>query len=144
MSWVEAVPWWLPTGAVAAMTLIAFLAVAAQPWRPARKLWALAVVLCGGLATAASAWQQANTREALGGETARLRELAERLGEVGRMLPGGPGTTPGETFDTVAAALRALNGKIRDLEEQIRVLQDQARHRTISPDIAAKMAEFLR
>src|SRR5438552_2590689 len=144
MSWNEAALWWLPTASIAVVTLVGVLAVLAQPWRPARKYWVLASLLCGGLAIGGSGWQQARSRAALGEEAARLRELGARLDEVGRLLPAGPGKTPDETFDTVAAALLSLNAKIGDLEEQVRALQEQARSRTISPETAAKLAEYLR
>src|SRR5439155_11919176 len=126
------------------MTLLGLLALTAQPWRPARKYWVLMMMLCGGLAIAASFWQQSKSRAALGEETARLRELGSRLDEVGRLLPAGPGTTPEQTFDTVAAALGALNAKTQELEDQIRALQEQARGRTIAPETATKLAEYLR
>ena len=119
MSWNEAALWWLPTASIAVVTLVGVLAVLAQPWRPARKYWVLASLLCGGLAIGGSGWQQARSRAALGEEAARLRELGARLDEVGRLLPAGPGKTPDETFDTVAAALLSLNAKIGDLEEQV-------------------------
>jgi hypothetical protein len=144
MGWQEAVRWWLPTALVAALALLALLAVVAQPPRRGRKFWVLAVIVCGGLSIAASLWQQAGTRAALAGEAARLRELGTRLDELGRQLPGGPGATAAETFDTVAAALRALVSKTHDLEEQIRVLQETARHRTVPPDTAARLADYLR
>jgi hypothetical protein len=140
----EAAPWWLPTAAVAALAVLGFLAFARQPWRPSRKYWLAAMLLAGGLAIGASAWQQNASREALAGETARLNELRARLDEVGRLLPAGPGTTPAQTFDTVAAALVALNTRIKDLESQIRALQEKNQTRTIDPDSAAKMAEYLR
>jgi hypothetical protein len=140
----EAARWWLPTGAVAAMTALGLVVVLWQPWRPARKCRALAVLLAGGLAIAASAWQQDASRAMLAGETARLDELRARLDEVGRLLPGGPGATPGETFDTVAAALAASNTRIKDLESQVHALQEKNRTRTIDPDTAAKAAEYLR
>ena len=148
MSWVEAALWWLPSAAVAAMTVLGLVAVATQPSRPARKYWFAAVLICGALAIGASAGQQNNSRALLGQETARLHELWSRLDEVGRLLPAGPGTTPGETpgetLDTVAAALVALNARIKDLENQIHALQEKSRTRAIDPDTATKMAEYLR
>jgi hypothetical protein len=140
----EAALWWLPTASVAAITALGLVAVAWQSWRPGRKYWIAAMLLGGALAIGASAWQQDTSRTALGRETAQLNELWSRLDEVGRLLPAGPGTTPGETFDTFAAALVALNTRIKDLESQIHALQEKSRTRTIDPDTAAKMAEYLR
>jgi hypothetical protein len=67
-----------------------------------------------------------------------------RLDEIGGLLPGGPGGTPGETFDTVTSAIRALNARIEELETQIQVLWEKTRSRTIDQTTAAKMADYLR
>jgi hypothetical protein len=141
---VEQALWWLPTATVAAMTAAAVAAAAAQPWRPARKYWVAAVVLCGALAVAASAWQQARSRAALVHEADRLHDIGSRLDQLGRLLPGGPRKTEAETFDTAAAAIRALNAKISELESQIEALRQKTRARSIDPAKAATMATFLR
>ncbi len=140
MIWGEAARWWLPTAAVAAFAALALVALVRQPWRPTRKYWIAALLLGGVLAIGASGWQQRNSRE----ETARLREVAARLDELGRLLETGPGTTPDQAFDTVAAAIVALNAKIKDLEGQIHALQEKSRSREIAPDAAEKMADYLR
>src|SRR6266702_2961857 len=141
MIWGEVQLWWLPTASVAALAVLGFLALARQP---PRKYWLTAMLLISALAIGASAWQQHANQVALAGETARLTELWPRLDEVGRLLPGGPGTTPAQTFDTVAAALGALNARIKELEAQMRALEERSRTRTIDPDRAAKIAEYLR
>ena len=97
----EAALWWLPTAAVVAMTVVGLVVAAAQPWRPGRKYLIVTVLVIGALAIGASAWQQNTTRRGPG-DTARLRA---RLDEVARLLPAGPGATPTETFDRIAAAL---------------------------------------
>jgi hypothetical protein len=144
MIWGEDVVWWLPIASVGALAVLGFLALAREPSRPGRKYWLAAMLLAGALAIAASARQQNAGRSALAGETARLGELRARLDEVGRLLPAGPGATPGETFDTVATALAALNTRTKDLESRILALQEKSRTRTIDPDTAAKSAEYLR
>src|SRR5258708_11113324 len=118
MIWGEAGGWWLPTAAVAGFAVLALVALTRQPWRPSKKYWIAALLLVGGLAIGASAWQQKTTRSALGQETARLRDLAARLDELGKLLETGPGTTPDQTFDTVAAAIAPLNAKLKDLASQ--------------------------
>ena len=144
MIWGEAVRWWLPTAAVAAFALLALVALVRQPWRPSRKYWIAALLLGGILAIGASAWQGRHSRVALSEETARLREVAARLDELGRLLETGPGTTPDQAFDTAAAAIGALNAKIKELESQVLVLQEKSRNREIAADTAAKMADYLR
>jgi hypothetical protein len=144
MSWGEAALWWLPTALVVAMMALGFGALASQPWRPSRKYWIAALLLGGALAIGSSAWQQHASRVALGQESARLREVAARLDELGRLLPAGPGTTPDQIFDTAAAAIVALNAKITDLTSQVLALQEKSRTRAIDPDTSAKMAESLR
>jgi hypothetical protein len=148
MIWGEAARWWLPTAAVAGLAALAVVALVRQPWRPTKKYWIAALLLCGVLAIGANFWQHHNTRVALDQETARLREVAARLDELDRLLETGPGTnpgqTPGQTFDTAAAAIVSLNAKIKDLESQIHALQEKSRTREIDGDAAAKMAEYLR
>jgi hypothetical protein len=144
MIWGEAALRWLPTAAAAALTALALLALVRQPWRPTKKYWIAALLLLGALAIAASAWHQKTSRAALGQENARLRELAARVDDLGRLLPAGPGATPDQTFDRVAAAIVALNAKINDMESQIRALEEKSRTRMIEPDIAANMAQYLR
>jgi hypothetical protein len=143
MIWGEAARWWLPTAAVAAFAAFALVALVRQPWRPTKKYWIAALLLGGVLAVGASLWQQRNSR-VLSQETARLRDVAARLDELGRLLQTGPGTTPDQTFGTVAAAIASLNAKIEDLEGQIHALQEKSRSREIAPDAADKMAEYLR
>src|SRR6266702_625016 len=140
----EAARWWLPTAAVALFAVLALVALVRQPWRPSKKYWIAALLLGGILAIGASAWQGRHSRVALSEETARLREVAARLDELGRLLETGPGTTPDQSFDTVAAAIAALNAKLKDLEGQIHALQEKTRTRTIDADISAQMAEYLR
>jgi len=72
MIWGEVARWWLPSAAAAALTVLALLALARQPWRPTKKYWIAALLLFGALAIAASAWQQKTSRAALGQETERL------------------------------------------------------------------------
>ncbi|HEV8680006.1 MAG TPA: hypothetical protein VGQ90_11575 [Stellaceae bacterium] len=143
MIWGEA-SWWLPTAAVAAIAAIGFVAVAVQPSRPAKKYWLAAMLVGTALAIGTSAWQQARTRVALGEEAARLQQLGQRLDELGSLLPAGPGETPDQTFDTVAAALASLNARIKDLEAQIQTLAEKYRARTIDPETAEKIADYLR
>jgi hypothetical protein len=151
MSWDtiwDAALWWLPTAAVAAMTVFGSIAIAAQPQDPnarqARKYWVVALVVVGALATAASGRQQQANRAALGDETARLQELASHLDELGGLLRAPPGTSPEATFDTVSAAIVALNARIGELEAQALALREKARTRVIEPETAAKLADYLR
>jgi hypothetical protein len=144
MMWGEAARWWLPTAVVAGFAALAVVALVRQPWRPTTKYWIAALLFGGVLAIGASFWQQHNTRVALAQETARLRDVAARLDELGRLLETGPGTTPDQTFDTAAAAIGSLNAKIKDLEGQIHALQEKSRTREIDEETAAKMADYLR
>jgi len=140
----DQVLWWLPTAGVTAMTAAAVAALAAQPWRPARKYWVAALLLCGAAAIGASAWQQARGWTALSHKADRLRDAGSRLDQLGRLLPGGPGKTEAETVDTAAAAIRALNARVSALDSQIDALRQKTRARSIDPDTTAKIAAYLR
>jgi len=144
MIWGEAARWWLPTAAVAGLVMLSLVALARQPWRPSKKYWIAALLVGGVLAVGASAWQRKTSGAALNQETARLRDVAGRLDELGRLLETGPGTTPDQAFDTVAAAIAALNAKIKDLENQVRALQEKSRTRVVDADTSAQMADYLR
>src|SRR5260370_29224257 len=143
MIWGEAARWWLATAAVAAFAALALVALVRQPWRPTRKFWIAALLLGGALAIGASGWQQKPSWAVVGQETARLRDVAARLDELGRLLETGPGTTPDQTFDTVSAAIASLNTKIKDLEAQIHPLQEKSRSQKIAPDAAEQNADYL-
>src|SRR5579862_2463921 len=144
MIWGEAARWWLPTVVVAGFAALSLVALVRQPWRPTKKYWIAALLFGGVLAIGASFWQHHTTQVALEEETARLRDVAARLDQLGRLLETGPGTTPDQTFDTAAAAIAALNAKIKDLESQIHALQEKSRTREIDGEAAAKLAEYLR
>lgn len=141
MSWAE-VLWWLPTAAVVVMTLFAIAAAAARP--AAGRSWIAAALILGGAAIGVAVWQQRSSRAVLAGETARLRDLAGRLDQVGGLLPPAPGGSAARNFDTVASGIVALKNKITELEDQVRALQQKSHDRRIDPDTAAKMAEYLR
>src|SRR5579864_2236270 len=143
MSWGEAL-WWVPSAAAAAVAVVALAAVAMQPPHPHKKYWMAAVLLAGLVAIGASGWQQATSRAAIAGEAGKLRELMARLDAVGHLLPAEPGTAPHAGFATVTAGINALKARIADLEDQVRDLKQQSRHRTIDPDTASKMTDFLR
>jgi hypothetical protein len=142
MSWGEAALWWLPTAAVVVTTVLGLAALAAQPRRPAGKYWIAALLVVGALGIGASAWQQRASQVALDRANARLGDVTARLYELGRLLEAAPDTP--QTFDTVAAAIVALNARIKELEGRIDALKESSRARAIDPDGSAKMAEYLR
>ena len=137
MWWVWAAQSWLPTIAVAAMTVLAFLAALAQAPRMAKLYWLIAVLVCGVLAIAVAGWQQSR-------ELAQLRELSSHLGALARLLPGGTPASPEETVDNLATSLASLNARIDELQHQIETLREKSRGRAIDAETAAKMADYLR
>lgn len=143
MNWAEAL-WWLPSAAAAAVAMVAVAAVAMQPPHSHKKYWMAAVLTAGLVAIAASGWQQATSRAAIAGEAGRLHELMARLDAVGKLLPAEPGAARDGGFATVTAGIKALNAKIAALEDQVRDLKQQSRHRTIAADTVTKMTDFLR
>jgi cell division protein FtsB len=144
MIWGEAARWWLPTAAVAGLAALALFAMARQAWRPTKKYWIAVLLVAGVIALGASAWRQKIGGAALNQETARLRDVAARLDELARLLGIAPGTAPDQAFTTVAAAIAALNAKVKDLEGQVNALQEKTRTRTIDADTAGQIADYLR
>jgi hypothetical protein len=147
MSRIEAL-WWVPVVAVLAMTALGLVAATGRPPGSARRFWVLGVTVAGIAAAALAAWQATAVRAALGREAARLAETAARLDQLGKLLPEAPGGAiggnPTATFDTVSDAIRSLNARIEDLQEQIRVAREAYRNRRIDPETASQLVASLR
>ena len=137
MWWVWAAQSWLPTIAVAVMTVLAFLAALAQAPRMAKLYWLIAVLVCGALAIAVAAWQQSR-------ELAQLRDLSSHLGALARLLPGGPPASPEQTVDSLATSMYSLNSRINELQAQIETLRKKGKTRAIDSDTVTKLADYLR
>lgn len=137
MWWVWAAQSWLPTIAVAMMTVLAFLAALAQAPRMTKLYWLTAVLVCGALAIAVAAWQQSR-------ELAQLRDLSSHLGALARLLPGGPPASPEQTVDSLATSMYSLNSRINELQAQIEALREKGKTRAIDSDTVTKLADYLR
>src|SRR5205085_9841860 len=105
MWWLQAAQAWLPTIAVGVMAALAFVATLAQAPRAAKLPWIATVLVCGVLATAASAWQQSR-------ELGQLRELSAHLNALARLFPGAPPADPDRNVDSLTCALYTLNSPI--------------------------------
>ena len=136
--------WWVPIAAVFAMTGLGVLAARAYAGESGRGGWAIAIFFCGIAALGLTAWQQVATRDLLRQEAALLEELGSRLNQLGQLLPEGPGPTPAETFDTVSAAIRSLNARTAELQEQVSAMEEMYRTRHIDSETAGKLAAYLR
>lgn len=137
MWWLQAAQAWLPTIAVGVMALLALVATLAQAPRAAKLPWIATVLVCGALAIAASAWQQ-------GRELAQLRELSSHLGALARLLPGAPPANPEQTVDSLTTSMYSLNSRIGELQNQIDILREKAKVRSIDNESAAKLEDYLR
>ena len=137
MWWVWAAQSWLPTIAVAVMTVLALSAALAQAPRMAKLYWLIAVLVCGALAIAVAAWQQSR-------ELAQLRDLSSHLGALARLLPGGPPASPEQTVDSLATSMYSLNSRINELQAQIETLREKGKTRAIDSDTVTKLADYLR
>src|SRR5205807_9793 len=114
-----------------------FVATLAQAPRAAKLPWIATVLVCGVLATAASAWQQSRELE-------QLRELSSHLNALARLLPGAPPANPEQTVDSLTSSLYTLNSRIGELQAQIDVLREKAKTRSIDSDTAKKLEDYLR
>jgi hypothetical protein len=137
MWWLQAAQAWLPTIAVGVMAVLAFVATLAQAPRAAKLPWVATVLVCGALATAASAWQQSR-------ELGQLRELSSHLNALARLLPGAPPANPEQTVDSLTSSLYTLNSRIGELQAQIDVLREKAKTRSVDADTAKKLEDYLR
>jgi hypothetical protein len=140
--------WWLPIVAVLAMTVLGLLAATRRPPGLARRGWVLGILIIGIASIALTAWQESASHAALGREAARLAEIGNRLDQLGKSLPQTPGGNtdgnPTVTFDTVSDAIRSLNARIEDLQEQIRAARETYQRRHIEPETASQLAAYLR
>jgi hypothetical protein len=135
--------WWIPIAAVLGLIALGLVAVRGrEPGRRRRPL--AAILLFGAVALAATVWQEAASRQLLAEGRARLQEVASLLDQLGRSLPEGPGHSPAETVGTASGAIRALNARIEDLQEQIRTAKEKFQTRHLEPDTAAQVAAYLR
>jgi hypothetical protein len=142
---------WLPTAAVAAVALLAFIVAVAQPPRRAKAFWIVVTLLFGGAAVAGTLWHQTQRQDEgraaaarLGEEIRRLRELGRHIDAVGQQLPAAGGQGSPENFDGFDAALDTLNAKLDALGPRIEALREKTRNREIDPQTAAKLTEYLR
>jgi hypothetical protein len=144
--------WWVPVIAVVAITALGLLAAAGRPPGSVRRVWVLVLLIAGIAAIAATAWQEAASRDAPDREAARLAEIGSRLDQLGKSLPPAPGGStggntggnPAMTFDTVPDAIRSLNTRIEDLQQQIRAAREAYNRRLIAPETASQLASYLR
>jgi hypothetical protein len=131
----SAAEWWVPTIAVAVVTLFGLFLV--------RRRWAIVFGIVGALAVIGTVWQQTTSRAAFRDDTARLQDMVSRLDQIGRLVPGGQGAGSGDTVHSVAAGIAALNSRIKDLENQIAALQARFTERTIDDATASKLEDYL-
>ncbi len=144
----EALWWWVPAGAVLALALLGLLAARGRVPGARRTAWVFCLILVGAAAVWLTIWQHIATRDLLRQETARLQEAASRLADLGKLLSQAPGAdtvgNPAATFDTVSDAVRSLNTRIEDLQEQIRAARETYRNRRIEPETASRLSAYLR
>jgi hypothetical protein len=149
----------VPTIAVAAMAAIACAGAFLLPERARRRRYGvLAAALCGGLALAATVWQQQREAAVLAAQRAaveaqdaslagivqKLRGAGQRFDAVGQLMPAVPGSAPAKLFDTVDAGFAALAAEADDLDKRVQALREVAHGRAIDDTIAAAMIEYLR
>jgi len=136
MDWISAAEWWVPTVMVAALAATALLAT--------RRSWTIPVIVVGALAVIGTVRQQTASYTAFTRVATQLRDLSARLDAIGELLPSRSGETPLDTSETVATGIVALSDKVKNLEDQISVLQQKYKTRTIDDATAAKLADYLR
>ncbi len=115
MSWAGVLTPWLPALLVLTLSAVAVAMAGALPAGPAAKRLGMATIaLLGGLALAATVWQARNAAD----------QIAANLSEEVRSA--------------------ALTDQVNALEDQLSKLEQSTKRRTISPDSAAKLTDYLR
>jgi hypothetical protein len=150
LNWLsEEVARWRPVLPVALIFAVALLEAVVLPRRLwAKGTWALTVALCGvGAAVLLRLELQAERAEAvdrLAAETTALHGLWSQLETLSTALPPPSGDTPAAAFDTVDDALASLSAKVAGINEQIAALKAGEVSRSIDPEVATKLADYLR
>ena len=140
---------WLPLAALIAVAVPATVRPSPRP--VPRLLCGAAVLVCGGLAIAATlherhirkidAAARINESASL---ASGLQEVWRRFDAVGRLLPAAASAVSAGSFDTVTAGTVALLAKADELEARVKAFRAEASYRTIDDATADKMAELLR
>jgi hypothetical protein len=140
----------LPLGFILA---IALLEAVVLPWRYwAKGAWALAVVLIGLGAAGLLRWEQElgdsaaadQLTERLAAETAALHGLWSQWDALSKSLPAPLDESPPGSFNNVDDALASLSGKVAVVKQQIAALKAGETARSIDPETAVKLGDYLR
>lgn len=131
----------LPLVFLFAVALVEAVWLPARIW--AKAVWALAVVVCAGLAVADLEWQERQRLDTTGGELAALHGLWSQWDHLSQTLPPA-GEKPAASFATPDEALASLSSQVAQIGRQIAALKDQPKGRTIDDATAAKLADYLR
>ena len=139
----------IPVAIVFAIALIEAVVLPRRVW--AKGAWIVAVLACGALASGDLRLQQQHghiaaqsaNQAATNDEIAALRGLWGQWDAVSRTLPSA-GETPAASFDTVEDAFIALSFQTGQISQQIAVLRQQFKGRSVDEETAAKLADYLR
>lgn len=117
-----------------------------------RRLWAkgvavLVVALCGIGAAALLRWEQqaseGKAADQVAAETSALQGLWAQWDALSRTLPPNSNDSPAK-FDTVGDAFASLSAKVARIGDQIAALKAGVVGRSIDPETAVKLADYLR
>jgi hypothetical protein len=140
---------WGPALAVALVFVVALfeaVILARRYW--AKAVWVFVVVLTGLGAAALLRWgEQVRHRQEdgqLAAETAALHGLWAQWEALSKTLPPPSGEPPAAAFDNPDDALASLSAKVASVKGQIAALRSVEAGRSIDPDTAAKLADYLR
>jgi hypothetical protein len=147
-AWFDAAARWGPAIPVAIVFAIALAEAVVLPRRAwAKGVWVVAVLVCGGIASADLHLQQQRSQTANQGATddelAALHGLWGQWDAVSRTLPPASETTAA-SFDTIQDALVSLSIQVAQIDRQIAALRAQSKGRSIDDETAGKLADYLR
>lgn len=162
MDWLSGVDWaalavWVPTIAVALLTVIACVGAVFLPERATVRRYAfLIAALCGSAAIAATVWTERREKQEAADQgasaqqedvarvTRRLHATWEAFDAAGKELPPGPGSQPTISFDTPDAGFAALSAEADALAARIKAFRAGMQPRGIDEATAGAMVAYLK
>lgn len=147
--WGHAAAHWSPFGPLAAVLALALIEAVVLPARLwAKGVWVAAVIVVGTLGMAATKWQQQQSfdsaEDVTDKELSALHGLWTQWDAIGQTLPPSAAAKPAASFESFEDAIASLSAETATVRDQIEALRAKATGRSVDPETAAALADYLR